>query len=117
MKKDQIKIKADAFREKAGGQRTFATEFVPRKNCYSAQVHVGGGITRSVALYERVRLNCTMLEVPREIAQAWDGMGVDYKHRKATIPPAVMMSGGICIWMTRSRCPLGRNISRMRSSI
>ena len=78
-RKETLKIKAAALWKMAGGPSTFATQFEPRLNCYSAEIITGG----RVAVYERVKMGYAMVEVPRKIAQAWDEMKSTTKTRKA----------------------------------
>ena len=82
-KKEALKIKADAIWEMAGGHRTFAGNFMWRESGhYSAAIGAGELKFGSLAVCERAKMGCTMLEIPRKIAQAWDETGVEYEHKK-----------------------------------
>ena len=84
-RKETLKIKAAALWKMAGGPSTFATQFEPRLNCYSAEIITGG----RVAVYERVKMGYAMVEVPRKIAQAWDEMesGLQKQERRISLSP------------------------------
>ena len=80
-----VELKANAIWEIAGGLSTFTSKFARRENGYSAQVKVGGGKTKAIAVQcksaKNMGDNQPLILVPSEILRTWETMGVDYKTK------------------------------------
>ncbi len=87
----------NAFWKEAGGLRTFASELKPlwlQADSSSAKARAGGKVNTT----DRVTMGM-MFGVSRKIAQVWDEMGVDYKHKNGKGEPSRLDNGRWYVYM------------------